>query len=376
MKATAPRTSPYILCTISFVSQQNVRYNKYIDSYFAPSHPIQILLYVQGTVILFFLKDLLLFFWIHSLAVSHNGNDDHCMSFSQLLWYGRGTMPYLTLRRYWSQHNKVSLVLCSCRPTACIHPSASPSFRSPQDEMSSAFRDDDLVVNFEDAVIYGADLAILESPTAWLNDACINFFLTLLQSRISKDEAVFLDPSVMSFFMHQCVDEDDIADFRSGFRYPQNGKLVIPINDNMSTSSSWATPGGGAHWSLLVLILLNGAPQKFVHFDSVKGSANASAALEVAQKLCDTVLRSSQPGQTADFVNALTPQQKNGFDCGLYMLTCAEVVVTKKNLKSSEVVRDYEHELIEFIKENESFCLDLRKRIANEVLEKREISKK
>ena len=71
----------------------------------------------------------------------------------------------------------------------------------------------DLILNYHDAVIYQSDLAILKSPTAWLNDACIHFFLTKLQREDGIDpKDTFLDPSVLSFFMNQCSDEEDIED--------------------------------------------------------------------------------------------------------------------------------------------------------------------
>ncbi len=40
---------------------------------------------------------------------------------------------------------------------------------------------DDLLVNYHDAVIYPSDLALLDSPTDWLNDASINFQMRRLQ---------------------------------------------------------------------------------------------------------------------------------------------------------------------------------------------------
>jgi hypothetical protein len=48
---------------------------------------------------------------------------------------------------------------------------------------SSSSADRRLLVNYYDAVIYTSDLSILDSSTAWLNDACINFQLTRLQQR-------------------------------------------------------------------------------------------------------------------------------------------------------------------------------------------------
>ena len=37
--------------------------------------------------------------------------------------------------------------------------------------------------NYHDAVIYPSDLGILDSPSAWLNDAVIHFHMTRLQHR-------------------------------------------------------------------------------------------------------------------------------------------------------------------------------------------------
>ena len=69
---------------------------------------------------------------------------------------------------------------------------------------------DRLLLNFHDAVIYESDLSLLDSPTAWLNDACIHFQMTRFQhrkqgARIDDDleghevvqlEDLFLDPYV------------------------------------------------------------------------------------------------------------------------------------------------------------------------------------
>jgi hypothetical protein len=54
--------------------------------------------------------------------------------------------------------------------------------------MSSSVSADRLLVNYNDAVIYTSDLAILDSSTAWLNDACINFQLTRLQQQHQQRE--------------------------------------------------------------------------------------------------------------------------------------------------------------------------------------------
>ena len=64
-----------------------------------------------------------------------------------------------------------------------------------------------LLLNYHDAVIYPADMAILDTPTAWLNDAIIHFQLTRMQHRQTTElenredgatststENLFIDP--------------------------------------------------------------------------------------------------------------------------------------------------------------------------------------
>ena len=45
------------------------------------------------------------------------------------------------------------------------------------------------LLNYFDAVIYPSDLVFLDSPTAWLNDACINFQMTCLQQTQDEPQA-------------------------------------------------------------------------------------------------------------------------------------------------------------------------------------------
>ena len=41
----------------------------------------------------------------------------------------------------------------------------------------------DHLLNYHDAIIYPSDLALLDSPSDWLNDAVINFQMTRLHER-------------------------------------------------------------------------------------------------------------------------------------------------------------------------------------------------
>jgi sentrin-specific protease 8 len=192
------------------------------------------------------------------------------------------------------------------------------------------FGDNELVINYNDAVIYGKDLGLYENRTAWLNDACIHYRLTRLQQKYdptSKSE-LFFDPAVVSFLMHQVEDEDEMRDFSRGYNHFESTKRIfVPVNDNMG-SSHWQTPGLGSHWSLLVLNV-SSEPPISLHFDSVTGS-NQKTAQAVATKLyqaLDTARQSARRDLENNVVQeCITPQQKNGFDCGVHVLANAEAL--------------------------------------------------
>jgi sentrin-specific protease 8 len=200
-----------------------------------------------------------------------------------------------------------------------------------------------LILNYNDAVIYQSDLDILKSPSAWLNDACINFYFTSLQASIRSNNAnlKFVDPSVLSFFMHQWDEEEDGDEDVLGLLLTdQNNKRLhfLPINDNY-VSQPWTTPGGGSHWSLLLMVITytfnDSGPtiEGFWHFDSSEGSGNARAASAVAKKIqrvimkfCNSTTNNTSQQALLSVQKCSVPQQQNGYDCGLHTLATAEAI--------------------------------------------------
>jgi sentrin-specific protease 8 len=222
------------------------------------------------------------------------------------------------------------------------------------------YEDTDLILNYHDAVIYGSDLKLVQSRTDWLNDACIHFFFNLLQHAENTRQSVFMDPSVLSYFMHQCTDEEDIEDFVSNTRFPATGKVFIPVNDNMALSSGWQLPKSGNHWSLL-MVMISPRIVQFCHFDSVRSSGNYRAAQDIVDKLGRYVFRQST---NADLVQASTPQQDNGYDCGIHVLAAAQVF---SSIIDTELVT-HEAKLRTHVQESTDFCFELRNYISSEIL--------
>ena len=224
--------------------------------------------------------------------------------------------------------------------------------------------DNELIINYYDAVIYGSDLNRFERRTEWLNDSCIHFFFALLaeqqQSLQLQSSFLFLEPSVASFWMHQCVDRDEIEEFVRNTKFPgrtgsnadanEEGLVFVAVNDSMSTTAgdgddSWKTPNSGNHWSLLVMEITNinttttplstSSCLSFWHFDSIRNSGNIRAAEDIARKMrlhvypnAEMVMERTTTKATKTMLvrAAETPQQRNGYDCGVHVLGSARIL--------------------------------------------------
>lgn len=222
--------------------------------------------------------------------------------------------------------------------------------------------DDELLVNLNDALIYRRDLRILQSPTQWLNSDCIHFQVQCLQNSSfytdhHLDDVIPMDPSVTSFLVHQCNDEDEIQELRSsrnsfiGIRW-----IYLPINDAMFAGNTnwWASQG--THWSLLrIHIPMDSGLICFAeHYNSMIGTNHAAATsvYEKIQILIPDRCFEPQPRLMEKF-----PQQSNGFDCGLHVLFMIEQLLQGHNV---------EH-MTELIRENPRLCADLRRQMAQTV---------
>jgi hypothetical protein len=260
-----------------------------------------------------------------------------------------------------------------------------------------------------------------------MNDAIIHFYFEYLQHQSPSDGDYFMDPSVVSYFMHHCVEMEDIEEFVHSAPFPRpstgntRGRIFIAVNDCMmpfSSRSSSSSTAQGTHWSLLVLdiqILVHDDKDIPVflahHFDS-HGSTNTNQL--VARKIVEKILahvyqhrheRATSFTSTAVDIDAKVffvdascskiPQQGNSYDCGVHVLGAAEVLSSTslsswsnnnhniisnrghENTTSTlisylvQVQRDdNEQALREYIGSDPArFCADLRKKVASIILQ-------
>ena len=255
-----------------------------------------------------------------------------------------------------------------------------------------------LLLNYHDACVYKSDLRLVESPTEWLNDACINFQMTRLQQKHKGSRAdqgpplVFLDPAVVSYMMHQC-DEEDLAELgqswsadmqrmsTGGAEECQPCGLFVPINDhNAAGSAAFQSVGGGNHWSMLLVVLSCStegsegrkfAVDQMLHFDS-HGRCNATAAKAVGDKIYQALSlhnndAATPPNKKAKLTHCSTPQQKNGHDCGIFALGAAEALSESSLWQGERIVaQDMENALVHTLGGAE-FAKNMRQKIGQDI---------
>ncbi|KAK8447370.1 hypothetical protein SEVIR_8G058600v4 [Setaria viridis] len=95
--------------------------------------------------------------------------------------------------------------------------------------------------------------------------------------------------------------------------------VLVPVNDN----TDYMRAEGEKHWSLLVIhIAEDHSSCRFVHHDSVSSGLNHTAAVKYANAL-KQVLPKAPPVIEAD-----TPKQLNGSNCGLCVLALSKAICT------------------------------------------------
>ena len=106
-------------------------------------------------------------------------------------------------------------------------------------------------------------------------------------------------------------------------RFPAAQLALFAVNDNPDVEAA----GGGSHWSLLAY---SAADATFRHYDSCARS-NRGAARRVFEAACP-------PG--SQLVEQPTPQQRNGYDCGVYVLALARLLCQRHSQQGQEMSFD------------------------------------
>ncbi|XVF47098.1 hypothetical protein PTKIN_Ptkin03bG0082000 [Pterospermum kingtungense] len=175
---------------------------------------------------------------------------------------------------------------------------------------------DEKILSYNDVVLRRSDLEIL-SGSYYLNDRIIEFYFSLLSSSHPSREILLVPPSI-AFWITNCPDVDGLKDFLEPLKLSDRKLVIFPVNNNDDVSVA----EGGSHWSLLAYYR---TANVFVHHDS-----NAQMNKRHAMRLFKSVvgyIDGSSSACNAKYLDCIgTPQQTNGYDCGLYVTATARTI--------------------------------------------------
>lgn len=174
---------------------------------------------------------------------------------------------------------------------------------------------DDKILCYNDCVLRRSDLDILNGPY-FLNDRIIEFCFSYLATSYPSNDILLVPPSI-SFWIANCPDLESLREVVLPLRIPDKKVVIFPVNDNDDVTFA----EGGSHWSLLAYVR---EKNEFVHHDSFSGSNSGHA-----KRLCNAVVRFTGISDSKSydhFIDATTPQQRNGYDCGLYVTAIAKII--------------------------------------------------
>uniref|UniRef100_A0A0E0MIR4 DNA-directed RNA polymerase n=1 Tax=Oryza punctata TaxID=4537 RepID=A0A0E0MIR4_ORYPU len=158
----------------------------------------------------------------------------------------------------------------------------------------------------------------------YINDAVIDYaFADFSVSFTGEGNGLLLVTSTVSHLIGNLShDNNSLRMIEDLLNLTTSRQLILfPVNNNTDHSVS----DGGNHWSLLIYDNITQDSPRLVHHDSL-GSRNLSPA----HRLADALQPVLPDGTT--FVEGATPLQKNGYDCGVFVIAVARSVCQWWNL--------------------------------------------
>ncbi|KAI5802529.1 hypothetical protein FPQ18DRAFT_313868 [Pyronema domesticum] len=176
-------------------------------------------------------------------------------------------------------------------------------------------------LSYYDCTVTVEDMRSLKND--WLTDNIIGFWQEYLEhehiARHKECSVVLMRPSMvllMSSFRNQDVThliDGPLANLKNATH------IFLPVNDN----EDYTRPEGGTHWSLLIVGLKD---RVAFHYDSLN-SCNVQTA-KVIHRVLERILQIEIA--FTDLVD--TPQQDNGFDCGVHVCWAMRYLLTRRLL--------------------------------------------
>lgn len=175
---------------------------------------------------------------------------------------------------------------------------------------------DEVVLSYYDCLLRTRDIVLLQG-SHWLNDVIIGFYFEYLDETFNKTERkdfYFISPELTQLL--KMTDPNQYIIFLDPFSISECKCIFFPLNNCDKKDTA-----GGTHWSLLIFCR---GDRTCYHFDSAKGY-NGSIASKFAENVMNCVLDKKETNRR--FVEVDSPQQKNSYDCGIYVLCLTDIII-------------------------------------------------
>lgn len=159
----------------------------------------------------------------------------------------------------------------------------------------------------------------------WLTDDTINIYFDLLNLKVANSSTYLMSPVVTAAIKNL----EDFFDLLLPLKLEERQYVLLPVNDSPKLQK---LGGNGSHWSLL---LVDMSSKVFYHIDSLK-DYNYNHAQTICEKFHSFFNFPAQP----TLVKIESPQQTNGYDCGIHMLLSTDSIVHSLLENSSVVTAD------------------------------------
>ncbi|XP_057748679.1 NEDD8-specific protease 1 [Arachis stenosperma] len=190
---------------------------------------------------------------------------------------------------------------------------------------------DEMILSYNDVVLRRYDLTILNGPF-YLNDRVIELYFSYLPSCYPSQDTLLVPPSI-AFWIMKCPVAEALKDFIEPLHLSDKELVIFPVNDNEDVGKA----EGGSHWSLLAYYR---RANKFVHHDSCRGM-NSAPAKQLYRAVGGYMGQCGSASEPSFLEWTDSPQQENGYDCGLYVMAIARVIcnwhVNCKNIDLTEL---------------------------------------
>ena len=169
------------------------------------------------------------------------------------------------------------------------------------------------VLDFTVMKISEESLKSLED-TQWVDDQMIYISLAMKQNEVDRatDKILFVSPSITQL-IRKSTDRTNIKETIKNLQINEKDWVFYPVSNNNQVDR----PGGGTHWSLLVYCK---AKDVYYHHDPINPT-NEMHAVELIHKIS-----SADSGFSISQTKVKPPQQKNGYDCGPYIMLFANKI--------------------------------------------------